>query len=462
MNFVRLLIPLGGAFALSACAMSSPQLPAPPAPVSAGETRERPRAAVGGTPTTGTLSLDAAIEAALLENPRLRADYARVEALALDVPQASSLPDPMVGLSHQEAVRGPGDTRENMATFSQTFPWFGKRALRGRMARQESLEALEEYRATALDVRRDVIRAWHSLAFEKANRALLAEERELLHATRDAALALYRSGGRDRSAILRVETEIAFLEDELEAIETSIEALGRELQRLLSTGDPVQTSVPPASGAPPEEPPPGEERLIELAVEYRPELEGYRKAEQRLALQERLARRDYYPDVTLGLGYAAMGSSAGGFYGPTSDERTDSLQASVGINLPIPNARRRAAVLQAQRRAEEARLRQDTIADGIAEEIRALSVELAVLARRHRHYESTIVPLAKEAHEAAGATYRAAGSSYVEMLEAQRGLIAARRGLLRIERDHHLARADLERTLGLPLPLLPQHEANQR
>jgi outer membrane protein TolC len=187
---------------------------------------------------------------------------------------------------------------------------------------------------------------------------------------------------------------------------------------------------------------------------YRPELAAIHESHARAALQEKLARAEYNPDFTLGLGVQGMGMRNSEFYQPNSDERTDSLQASISMNIPIPNARRRAAVAQAQKRAEEMQLREDSLTDQIMESIAANVAQITSLREQITLYENSILPLAEESFLAADASYRSAKGNYIDLLDAQRTLLTARREQLRINRDHDLAVADLERAIALPLGLI--------
>ncbi|MCK5663387.1 MAG: transporter, partial [Thiotrichaceae bacterium] len=84
---------------------------------------------------SGVLTLQSAIELAVLDNPNLAQIRARSDALAAIPPQVGSLPDPVISLN---ALNLPVDTfdtaQENMTQIqggiSQVFPFPGKLALR--------------------------------------------------------------------------------------------------------------------------------------------------------------------------------------------------------------------------------------------------------------------------------------------------------------------------------------------
>lgn len=463
---MKLLFPLISGtlgIALAACATPPPQassrsLTTPTPPPAITQSAARHIIDVADTPTTASLTIDDAVNLAVARNPRLLADHRRVEALLLEVPQVTSLDDPMAEVEWRESFRGPDDDRENMARLSQTFPWFGKRRLRGLVAGSEAAEALAEYQMAVLDTRRDVQGAWWRVVYARHNAALLNEERRLVEEARSATLALYQSGQSDRSALVRLDAEAAMITGLLDENAGLARAARHELERLLvmplgeaTIADPPDINASRAL--------PAVDALVDAALEHRPELAVYAEAGKRAGLQERLARADYYPDFTLGVGMTGMGMRSASIYEFDSDDRTDSWQASVGINIPIPNARRRAAVAQARVRAEEARLRGQATADQVVQEIATAHAMASALEKQQRLYADNVVPLASEAYAATRSAYQSGTATYADLIDVQRALVAARREHLRLRRDLALAVVELTRAAGAPLDLATAQEA---
>ncbi len=447
-----LLLP-GIALGLAACASR------PPATHDLALTQQSASDAAAAAPTVEAvaplqpLTLEEAIEWALQNNPSLKARYTKFEAMLQEEPQASSLMDPMAMVSQQQAFRGMGDEQSNMLTLSQTFPWFGKRALRGGIARSEAMQALEEYRAQALDIRRDIIRAWQMLRYERANLELTRQEHDLLQQILQVTTAQYEVGQADRAALLQVQAEMARTEAELHAMNGAIEVQRRELAVLLGTGRGWVLKFD-TDAADEIADLPNTQRLIDEAIANRPELEGLQHQQDAARGMAQLARADYYPDFTVGVGMEAMGSDGSGFYRPDSDTRMDSWIVSLGVNIPIPNARRRAATEQARLREQETELLRDSAENEILAQIQSTFAMAEALRRQKEVYESGVVGLALEAYKTAESGYRVGRFSYADLIDVQRTLIAARRDVLRIERDRQLAIADLERAVGLPLELV--------
>ncbi|MEQ8821047.1 MAG: TolC family protein [Sumerlaeia bacterium] len=455
MKFFQLLALCGLTSGLVACAAQQP--PAIPErtalrPPVAKKTvpRDGGAAAARLSPTTGTLTLEAAIETALLSNPSLRADFAAFEAAALEVPQASSLMDPRVTYTQfVDGVQTRVGEQQFVAGVSQMFPWFGKLRLQGDVARSDAMQALESYRARMLDVRAQVRRAWYRLAHEQAALALAEEDKRAIEQTLEAAAALYGAGQRGRGALLQSQTELARIENELTGYPARIAALRQELARLLFVEDlggvPALDEAEAAVMAVAEA-----EVLIAEAVALRPEIERFRLAEEQAELRHELALKDDYPDFTVGLNYIGVGDRPDNPMGAMAppDEGDDAWGVSLGLNIPIPNARRRAAKDQALRQREAAEWRRIAAESEIEEEVRTLLPRLETLARQRDVLRGSLLPLVQEAYATNEAAYTSGQATFLDLLNAQRTLIAVRRDLLRTRLDTLLTLADLERAVG--------------
>jgi len=445
---------LGLSVGLSACAALPPAVPdrdalRPPVVSTNAATTEAHRSERARM-TSGTLTLSAAIETALLNNPSLRADFAAFEAAALEVPQASSLMDPRVSYTQfVEGVQTRVGEQQFVAGVSQMFPWFGKLRLQGSVARAEAMQVLQSYRARMLDVRQQVQQAWYRLAYEQAALALAEEDKRTIEQTLEAAAALYGAGQRGRGSLLQSQTELARIENELTGYPARIAALREQLARLLLVKD--LGDVPALDDAVGGEfSLPGAEVLIAEAVSLRPEIERFRLREDEAELRHELARKDYYPDLTLGLNYVGVGDRPDNPMGAMApdDEGDDAWGVSVGFTIPILNARRRAAKEQALRQREEAEWWRIATETEVEEQVRSLLPRLASLDRQLGVLRSNLLPLAEEAYATNQAGYTSGQATFLDMLDAQRTLIGVRRDLLIARRDYLLAAAELERAVG--------------
>ncbi len=444
----------GLSLGLSACAALPPEIPnrhdlRPP--VLTGES-SAPSSPVShrSVATTGTLTLEAAIETAFINNPGLQADFAAFQAAALEVPQVSSLMDPRVSYTQfVEGVQTRVGEQQFVAGVSQMVPWFGKLSLQGDVARTKAMQTLQSYRANMLTVRQQVQMAWYRLGYEQAALALAEEDKRTIEQTLDAAAALYGSGERGRGALLKSQAELARIENELAGYPARIAALREELARLLFVAELGQVpALDDPNGS--KLSLPSADSLIAEAIALRPELERIRLQEEQANLRHELAEKDYYPDVTLGVNYIGVGDRPDNPMGAMAppDEGDDAWGVSIGFNIPLPNARRRAAREQALRQREEAQWRRIAAESEIEEEVQRILPGLASLSKQLDIIRDNLLPLAEEACATNRAGYTSGNATFLDLLDSQRTLIAVRRDLLRTRRDYLLNIAELERVVG--------------
>ncbi|MBN2326838.1 MAG: TolC family protein [Candidatus Omnitrophica bacterium] len=391
-----------------------------------------------------SVTLEGAIETALLNNPRLQAIYARFEGLSLRNPQVSSLPDPKINYSQfVEGVQTRTGEQEFIIGVSQTLPWFGELRLQGEIADRKARQALEEYRLAMLDIRKQVSEAVYRLNYEKAAMELAEEDRATLEQSLEVASALYATAQRSREAVLKAQTELARVENELTGYPARIAALESELSSLLHDDRRIDIldSFPETdrwlSGI-------GLNALIEAAKQERPEMRHIELDREIADLEYELARKDDYPDVTLGVNYIGIGNS------PTNpvDEGDDAWNIGIGINIPIPNARRKAAKRIAHTMQAEAEYRKLAQEDQIEKEIASILPELEALQQQQSILQTNLIPLAQETFEAGRISYESGRASFLDLLDAQRTYIKVRADLLKVQRDHRLAAVRLERAIG--------------
>lgn len=101
------------------------------------------RVAVRPGDAEGTLRLDELIAEAQRNSPEIQMVEARTEAARHRIPQAKSLQDPMVMFGYQNAgfdkiTYSEDNDSQLLFSASQMFPYPGKRALKGEMAKQEA------------------------------------------------------------------------------------------------------------------------------------------------------------------------------------------------------------------------------------------------------------------------------------------------------------------------------------
>lgn len=401
----------------------------------------------GAAAAQDALSLSAVLERARERSPRMASYGAASQAARLRVAAASTLPDPQfqVGFMNLALPELSANMPASMAPslqLSQGLPFPGKRALRGEMAGLEAdmAEATEE-------------EAWWQLRTEVAARFLEVFEvdrhtdvqRATLGLLRDfesVAKALYAAGTGPQADVLRANVEVARMEGELRRLEARRLAAGARLNALLDQdpGLPIPAvALPPLPAALPPT-----DSLLAWAADRRPLLDRGRDAVAHAEAAERLAARDRWPDLMVGIEYGQRNRGVG-------MERMGS--AMVGFTLPVWAGRR-------QGPARDAALAEVSMAEASLNEIHAeiagwvlaLEAELARTRSLIALYRESILPQARAAVSSAMSAYRTGEVDFATLVDAELAVSRFELEFNTLLRDYGTAVASMEGQIGHDLP----------
>ncbi len=122
------------------------------------------------------------------------------------------------------------------------------------------------------------------------------------------------------------------------------------------------------------------ERLNSLAVAARPELQGRLAAIARDEKAVELARKRFYPNITLGVTYMDMERTNA--VAPKTASGQPNVGLFVGFNLPVHQAKYRAGVCEAEERAKADAKLYEAQRDEAYTEIQELMVQAQRSAKR--------------------------------------------------------------------------------
>ncbi|OGW26300.1 MAG: hypothetical protein A2X59_12525 [Nitrospirae bacterium GWC2_42_7] len=255
------------------------------------------------------LKLQDLIDEALKNNHEIIMSGAKTAGAGFRVPQAGSLPDPMLMIGYQNDgtkdlyTFGQDMAIDSMWMFSasQMFPFPGKRALKSDMARKdaESLHASNE--SLRLNTIARVKELYYSLFLVYKDIDLIKEKELLFLRIEDAAMARYSSGMGMQQEVLMAQAEKYMLLEKQEMLKQKTEAfesmlnltLGRDVNSPL--GRPVaslRTDYPYSLGD-----------LVTAANERSPVIKAKNKMAESARFKVAMAEKEYYPDFTLNATY---------------------------------------------------------------------------------------------------------------------------------------------------------------
>ena len=391
------------------------------APGQTPDARPRARPLLVDPDLSGPQPLDVLVRHALEENRTVRAAQFNVLALKHRIPQVTALDDPIVSntifpipsAAPQYSLMGymPYGT-----LLAQQFPWCGTLRLRGQAAEDDVKIALFELAAAQLDVVANVKRAYYDLHFNEMAEALLKKNRALAEDFLKVARERYRGATATQVDVLRAEVAVSDINRELENTSQAVNEARVELARLLhiSPETPLKTTLELSVGSVPQE----VERLYQLVCASRPELQGRLTAIARDEKAIELARKRYYPNLTVGLVYQDMEKTNAAT--PKTASGQPNVGLFVGFNLPIYHKKLAAGVLEAQARAAADGQLFEAERDQAHRDIKDFFVQARVQQNVLSLLRRNNLPVAKQVLELTAGDYTAgnAGVDFLSLLSA--------------------------------------------
>ena len=392
--------------------------------------------------------LSALTAAAIADNPELKASAARWQMFRNRVAQARSLDDPMMMLKIQNGiVSDPFNFKKDPMTqkvigISQQFPFWGKRDLKGEVAAQEAEVYHWQVEERKLELRRMVAEAYYQIYFADKSLEIVAKNIRVLDDFVTLAETKYSVGQGAQQDIFKAQVERSKLLDMRISLEQQRRSLQAALNALLSR--PAETPIgriadfelkPVARSA-------GE--LKEIAAASRPEFRGLAARVEKGRAGQKLAEKEFYPDVNVSFEYMQRN--------PTEGSNGDDMY-SLGItfNLPVQRARRHAMVAESSSEVTMATAEADSLRNSIDAGIADLLAQLERRRKLAELYRSGIIPQAEQSLESATIGYRVNKVDFLSLLDSRLTLFTYEREYFDSLADYQVKRAQLEALVGTAL-----------
>jgi cobalt-zinc-cadmium efflux system outer membrane protein len=390
-------------------------------------------------------ALDDYVLYALLNNPGLAADFDRWKAALEKVAPARTLPDPRFTYSNfiREVETRVG-AQQHKFGLAQSFPWFGKLDLRGEIALQSAHAERQRYEAAKLALILRVKKIYYEYCYLGQAMDITRDNVTLLSYMESVARTKYKSGTGLQSAILRTQVELGKLEDRLRSLQDLLIPVVAKLNIALNR--PSHMPVPlPKTLPEKKEQDLSHEDLLSLLRTKNPNLKYFDFMATKEDYAIRLAEKDFYPDVTLGLDYIDTASRSDA---NPSDNGKDPVIAMLSVNLPVwqqkydavkseAEARRRAAL---QERKEKENL---LIAD-----LEMALYQLRDAERKIELYRDTLLPKAEQAIKVTQLAFTADKASFLDLIDSQRILLGFQLDHKRALTDRAQRLAEIEMLTG--------------
>lgn len=362
------------------------------------------------------LRLKDLIGEALEKSPEILAAQARASAARFRIPQAKSLPDPMLMFGYQNEGFNRysyGETLMSQWMFSgsQMFPFPGKLGLKGQIASKDA-ETLGDIKTfTRLKVVSKIRELYYDLFLAYKNIDLIKERLSLFSQIEDAAVARYSSGMGSQQEILIAQTEKYMLLEKEEMLRQKIQSaeamlnstVGRDVNAPL--GRPVEPEYNPYART--------VDEMLLHAYEKSPEIKAKERIVAAAGLRVDLANREYYPDFTITAEYDKKGGSF-----------MDMWALTTTINIPLYyKTKQRQGVLEAEAMQLEARQELEATKLMIASNIRDNYSMIRTAERLMDLYKGGLIPKSYQDFESALAGYATGKAEALTVISRLKSLI---------------------------------------
>lgn len=400
------------------------------------------------TPDKGkVLALDQLQAEVLRSNARLQAMRAKWEAIQERPKQAEALPNPMFTYRGMDTTRSGSfpDTDEKRFELEQSFPWPGKRSLKGRISIKDAEAMKSEYDAMMREVIMMVKEAYYDLHAVQKAASITRGEESLLKQIARIAETKYSTGESSQQDVLKAQSEITMINQRLLELEARKTTLKAELNTLMNRkpeavlGDVMEESTSEFKA--------DLERLLAIAEKQRPEIAGAKVQIERSELERKLMAKEYFPDLKLGAEYRSFGNGS-----------DDMAMFMVGMEIPIWQGKYRAGTREAEKTTESGKAALDAVQKQVAFDVKDAHVRLLTTIQLLDIYRNTLVPQAEMRFKASQAGYSSGKSDFMELLESERFLLNARVMMAMTEGRVGMEFARLERAIGAELKSPQENE----
>lgn len=386
------------------------------------------------------LDLGGLLNEALENNPELNALRERVSALEARARAEGRLDDPNLRVEFEDLSTSrpldlsPDDAMLTKYTISQMFPFPGKLLLREKIARKEALSARAALGSREQEISEMVKEAFFEYAFLEESIRINTGIKGLLTDAAKTAEARYATGQAPQQDVIKLSVERSFVTNEIIALESEREVSAAKLKSLLNRD---QTS----GLLPPGELPKGKTgfdiaELTDRAVTASPDVLMMEAEAQAGELGVELARRNYYPDLMVGVSPVQR------------DGRFDNYGLMFQVNIPVWRGKYDSLSQEARASAAAARMRLAGERNRKGFEVKRAAVQVEAADRARELFETTLLPQVELSYESALRSYQTGGADLLTLLDAERELRRTRLEYLKAILDYNKRIAALERAAG--------------
>ncbi|MEW6658228.1 MAG: TolC family protein [Thermodesulfobacteriota bacterium] len=397
--------------------------------------------------------LQALITEALKANSEVKQMGSLHTASQEAVKPAGALEDPEVGFTFKDI---PTDTwaqnqepmTQKMLEASQKIPFWGKRRLRSEVAEEQARSDGHLVREKANEVRAKVVIGYWNLSLAHTNFDLTQKNKQFWEQVVQVAETRYGVGRGQQADVLQAQVELGNYLDRLFQWTQKQESSRADLNALRS--QPPQTPIPRPQALHSRSFGLKLDELLDQA-KTRPQLQALKAL---IAKQEKavdLAKKDYFPDARVTLGYGFRETLAG-----VNQKQADMFSSTVMFNIPLWHGSKiKPRIREEQAKENAAKEAHQSAWNQLAALIRDRHAKLQRLSQQITLLDQGIIPQARQAASASLASYQVGALDFAQLYQSQISVYNAEMQLQEYLKDFEENWAELEWLVGQELPRRP-------
>lgn len=355
------------------------------------------------------------IQEALENNPRLESASRKVLSAERAIPQAGALPDPRITLGLMNLpVNSFAFDQEPMTgkqiAVMQMFPFPGKLSLSTDMAEFEAAAVQQQKQEVRNQIIQTVRRAYYDLYAVDRALETVQKNKELMEQLIRIVEIKYATGSGLQQDVLRAQVELSKLDDDLIMWRQKRLVAAAHLNAVLNrpAASPIDVTSPNLEAP--------ETMNLEFSPQeierQRPLLIAWRERLNKAEAAVKLARKDLWPNITVGAGYSQRNDLK------TGAKMYDFFSMSVTLDIPLFYKRKqnqKIAEKQLDFQAVEAHYA--NILNDVLADVEVQKAELERSRKRIELYEGGILLQARQSLESAQAGYQVGKVDFLNVVD---------------------------------------------
>ncbi len=403
-----------------------------------------PRPQQNGSPADTSYSVEAFVNEVLQKNPRLQAYKTRIQSSEARVPQATAWDDPQVGVEfYATPVTSANPFRDGMETdysLQQAIPLFGQKSLMGDVARANVRMTEQSAAAVERNLIAEAKRGYAMLYSAQRRLDVNEENQRLLRQIIESARAKYSVGLTSQGDVLKVQVELAKLQNERSTLQQELIAAEAMINALRSV--PSNTRIERAVDLTPLLFKGSLDDLMNRSLSDRPELRGMKYEIEMNNAELSVSKRMRFPELMLRGTYKQM------------KEGTNQWAAMVGINIPLAPW----GIGKYSGKIEESELNVRSSEQSLLDMQNMVRAEVSdtyakVQSRWQQidRYQQTILPQADQSLQSTLAAYQTDKADFLSLLDTYRLVQMFKMEYYMVVGEYYSNLAALERAIGSDL-----------